>query len=224
MPDGFEAYYRSRGSQTRYNVRSRERRLGEHGRVRYEHASPEEAPRMLELAMALHARRWQGQHTSTVFSSSAAGRSFYRGSVPAAVRQGFADLAVLELDERVIASAIGFHHDQEFAYYMPAWEPVYQRYAPNSLLLVHLMQYAADRGATRFDFMLGDEPYKSQWATSQARVQTIIAAKPGATGRVWLLKTLALHSIKERARASARLRAIRRHGLSGLTRPIGRDS
>ena len=35
MPDGFDAYYRSRGSQSRYNVRSRERRLGEHGRVHY---------------------------------------------------------------------------------------------------------------------------------------------------------------------------------------------
>jgi CelD/BcsL family acetyltransferase involved in cellulose biosynthesis len=223
MPDGFESYYSSCGSQARYNVRSRQRRLSEHGQVHFEHASTDEAPRMLEEAMALHARRWQGQHTSTVFSSSSAGRSFYRGSIPSAIREGVADLAVLELDGRMIASAIGFHHDQEFAYYMPAWDPVYQRYAPSTLLLVHLMQYASDRGATRFDFMLGDEPYKAQWATSQARVQTVAAARPEAAGRIWMLKTLAHHAVRERARKSARLRAIRRHGLSALIRPIDGD-
>jgi CelD/BcsL family acetyltransferase involved in cellulose biosynthesis len=223
MPDGFDTYYRSRGSQTRYNVRSRERRLGEHGHVHYEHASADEAPRLLEDAMTLHARRWQGQHTSTVFSSSSAGRSFYRGSIPPAVRQGFADLALLKLDERVIASAIGFQHAHEFSYYMPAWDPVYQRYAPSTLLIVHLMQYASARGATRFDFMLGDEPYKAQWATSEARVHTLLAARSSPVGRVWLGKTLLVHSMKQRARASSRLRAIRRHGISAVLGFTDRD-
>jgi CelD/BcsL family acetyltransferase involved in cellulose biosynthesis len=223
MPNGFDAYYRSRGSQTRYNVRSRERRLGEHGRVHYEHASAEEAPRMLEEAMILHARRWQGQRTSTVFSSSPTGRSFYRGSIPSAVRQGFADLALLKLDERVIASAIGFHHAQEFSYYMPAWDPMYQRYAPSTLLIVHLMQHASARGSTRFDFMLGDEPYKAQWATSEARVHTVIANRTHPAGRVWRGKTLMQLALKERARASSRLRAIRRYGLSAVLGPTDRN-
>ena len=173
--------------------------------------------------MTLHARRWQGQHTSTVFSSSSTGRSFYRGSIPSAVRQGFADLSLLKLDERVIASAIGFHHAHEFSYYMPAWDPVYQRYAPSTLLIVHLMQYASARGATRFDFMLGDEPYKAQWATSDACVHTVIAARTNPAGRIWLGKTLMVHAIKERARASSRLRAIRRHGLSAVLGPTDRD-
>jgi CelD/BcsL family acetyltransferase involved in cellulose biosynthesis len=178
---------------------------------------------MLEEAMTLHARRWQGQHTSTVCSSSSTGRSFYRGSIPSAVRQGFADLALLKLDERVIASAIGFHHAHEFSYYMPAWDPVYQRYAPSTLLIVHLMQYASTRGATRFDFMLGDEPYKAQWATSDACVHTVIAARTNPAGRIWLGKTLMVHAMKERARASSRLRAIRRHGLSAVLGPTDRD-
>jgi CelD/BcsL family acetyltransferase involved in cellulose biosynthesis len=223
MPDGFDAYYRSRGSRARYNVRSRERRLGQYGTVRYEHLSADDAPRGLEDAMALHARRWHGQHTSTVFSSSAAGRAFYRASIPLAVQEGFADLAVLKLNDQVIASTIGFHHGPEYGYYMPAWHPAYQAYAPSTLLLVHLMEHASGRGAKMFDFMLGDEPYKAAWATSRARVHTIIAAAPGAVGQLWLVRTLARRAILERARGSARLRAIRRHGLAGVTRTIDQD-
>ena len=220
MPQGFDAYYRSRGSQARYNVRSRERRLGQHGVVRYEHASFQDAPRVVEEAIVLHSRRWQGQRTSTVFSSSAAGRAFYRASIPLAVQQRFGDLATLTLNGHVIASAIGFQIAEEYGYYLTAWHPGYHPYAPGTLLLVHLMENASRQGARRFDFMLGDEPYKTAWATDQRRVHTMIAARPSASGRLWLMTTLAYGAVRERARRSARLRQIRRHGLSGIGRGI----
>jgi CelD/BcsL family acetyltransferase involved in cellulose biosynthesis len=216
MPNGFDAYYRSRGSQARYNIRSRERRLRQHGTVRYEHPSADEAPRLVEEAIALHARRWHGQRTSTVFSSSALGRAFYRASIPAAIRNSYGDFAVLTLNDRVIASAVGLRHSNEYGYYLPAWHPGYPTYAPSTLLLVHLMEYASEKGATRFDFMLGDEPYKAAWATGQERVHTVVAARPGRTGRLWLIQTLGYHALKNRIRESTRLMAIRRHGLSAL--------
>jgi CelD/BcsL family acetyltransferase involved in cellulose biosynthesis len=129
----------------------------------------------------------------------------------------------LKLDEQVIASAIGFHQGPEYAYYLPAWNPVYERYAPSTLLLVHLMRYAWESGADTFDFMLGDEPYKAAWSTSQSRVHTVLAARPNAAGRLWLVERRTMHLMKERARASAHLKALRRHGLSALVRRIDRD-
>jgi CelD/BcsL family acetyltransferase involved in cellulose biosynthesis len=216
MSDGFAAYYRTRGSQARYNVRSRERRLRQHGSVHYEHVTAETAPRTLEDAIALHARRWQGQRTSTVFSSHNLGRAFYRASIPHAIRDGFGDLAVLRVNDRMIASAIGFQRADEYAYYLPAWHPGYHPYAPSTLLLVHLMEYAADHGAARFDFMLGDESYKSSWATGQDRVHTLIAARPDPRGRTWLLRMRAYHALKDSVRSSPRLMSVRRHGLSAI--------
>lgn len=220
MPDGFTAYYRSRGSRARYNVRSRERRLRQHGSVRYEHVSAEDAPRVLEDTIALHARRWQGQRTGTVFSSLSLGRAFYRASVPLAIQEGFGDLAVLKVNDRVIAAAIGFRRAGEYGYYLPAWHPGYHPYAPSTLLLAHLLEYAADNGARRFDFMLGDEPYKASWATGEDRVHTVIAARPDPAGRLWLFRRRAYHAVKERVRSSPRLMSLRRYGLSAIRHSV----
>jgi CelD/BcsL family acetyltransferase involved in cellulose biosynthesis len=222
MPDGFAAYYRSRSSQARYNVRSRERRLSQHGSVHYEHICAEKAPRVLEEAIALHARRWQGQRTGTVFSSLSLGRAFYRASVPLAIQEGFGDLAVLKVNDRVIATAIGLRRADEYGYYLPAWHPGYHQYAPSTLLLAHLLEYAADHGSRRFDFMLGDEPYKASWATGQDRVHTIIAARPDPAGRLWLLRRRAYHALKERVRSSTRLMSVRRYGLSAIRHSVSR--
>lgn len=219
MPDGFDAYFRTRSSRFRYNVRSRRRRLEALGPVRFEHATADQAPRVIEQAMHLHRRRWQGQRTGTVFSSSAAGRAFYRASLPAAVGHEFGDIAVMTVNGGMVACAIAFTHGREYLYYLPAWHPGYHAYAPSTILLAHLVEHAAERGATTFDFMLGDEPYKDAWATGRHDVQTLLAARPTTAGRAWLAARIAAHQLKARLRESERVMAVRRYGLGALVRP-----
>ncbi|MFN0073626.1 MAG: GNAT family N-acetyltransferase [Chloroflexota bacterium] len=224
MPNGFNAYYATRNAQTRYNVRSRERRLSQMGTLRYVHATAKDAPRLLEDAIDLHARRWQGQHTSTVFSAAPLGRAFYRATIPDSVRHEFGDIAALMINDRVIATSIGFVRGSRYAYYLPAWHPGYHPYAPSTLLLVHLMEFAADRGASTFDFMLGDEPYKATWATGQTRVHTLIAHKPTPAGQIWARGRLLAHALKNRVRSSPELMSLRRYGFGALGRVVSRTT
>ena len=155
----------------RYNLRSRLRRLEGQGAVGFRTVSRPSDVRWALVALAeLHARRWQGQHTSTIFSSSSAARRFYADACIQYAERGLLDLTLLELDGRPVAGSLGFVDRQTYYYYLPAFDPSLAALAPSSLLLAHLVERAYERGLSRFDFMLGDEPYKAELGGRQVEV------------------------------------------------------
>ena len=55
--------------------------------------------------------------------------------------------------------------------------------APSSLLLGHLVERAYSLGLKRFDFMLGDEPYKARWATEERQTVNLVVGAPTLRGQ-----------------------------------------
>ncbi len=166
--------------------------------------------------MELHARRWSGQHTSTIFSSCPAARAFYAEAVMRLAERGWAELATLELDGRLLAFSLCFLHDRTLYYYLPAFDPEYARYGPSTALLTYLIEAAFERGLRELDFMLGEEPYKKQWASGARGTSRLLIAAPGPTGLAALSAMYVYLAARERARGSALLRRVRRHGLTRL--------
>ena len=211
---GWPALLASRPRKLRYNLRSRGRRLEQEGAVRYRHATrPDEVGRALPWAVQLHARRWVGQRTSSLFSGSTAGRAFYREACLLLAEAGWLDLASLELDGRPIAFALCLLDGPRLYYYLPAFEPAFSRFGPSTLLLAHLLEDAAGRGLIELDFMLGDEPYKWQWASGARATVRVVVGAPGPLGRAALSVFSAYLAAREAARHSATIREARRRGL-----------
>ena len=209
----WDAYLRSRPGKFRYNLRSRLRRLGGLGEVTFRTVdSAEGVGEALVRLQRLHARRWLDQHTSTIFSSSARGRTFYLDACRRYAARRMLDLTLLEVGGRAVAGSVGFVDRDTYYYYLPAWDPDLAPYAPSSLLLAHLVERAYQRDLRRFDFMLGDEPYKAQWATEQRHTLRLVLGVPGSRG--WAAGALvAWHRLREQARRSPLLRRVRRYGL-----------
>src|SRR5205823_6441631 len=130
---------------------------------------------------------WRGQRTSTTFSSSESARRFYAEAARRMASRGWLDLSTLELDDRPLAFCLGFVYDRTYYYYLPAFDPDFARYGPSAALLAHLIERAYGLGLREVDFMLGDEPYKSQWATGGRTTCRLLLAAPGARGRAALL-------------------------------------
>jgi CelD/BcsL family acetyltransferase involved in cellulose biosynthesis len=217
----WDDYATSRPSKMRYNLRSRLRRLGQCGPVRFRTADTAGEVRMaLGELTRLHARRWAGQRTSTIFSSSLRARAFYAEVVQRYAASGLLDLTLLEVGDRVVAGSLGFVERGTFYYYLPAWEPELAIYAPSSLLLAHLIERAFAAGLERFDFMLGDEPYKAQWATEERHTVRLVIANRGVRGRAAFEALISWHGLRQRARASELLQHARRYGLA---RAVGRQ-
>jgi Acetyltransferase (GNAT) domain len=78
---------------------------------------------------------------------------------------GVAEVATLRVGDRTIAVHVGLRHEGRFSSWVPAYDAACGAYAPGRLLLEHLLQTSFERGDTEFDFLVGNEPYKWQYAT-----------------------------------------------------------
>jgi CelD/BcsL family acetyltransferase involved in cellulose biosynthesis len=213
---GYEA---SRPRKVRANLRARRRHLAAQGQLRYRHyASPIEVAEQLERAVEVHARRWRGQHTSTTFSSSKSGRRFYAAAAQGMAARGWLDFSTLELGGRLLAFCLGFIRHGKFYYYLPAFDPSFARYAPGTALVAHLIESAYARGLREFDFMLGDEPYKDQWATGRRTTKRLVLAAPGLRGAIALTAFRAYLGGREWARRTPSVQRARRYWLGRLVR------
>jgi CelD/BcsL family acetyltransferase involved in cellulose biosynthesis len=165
------------------------------------------------VVAALHARRWSDQYTSTIFSSSTAGQRFYAEACRRYQERGLLDLTLLEVDGHAVAGSIGFVDRGTYYYYLPAWDPALAALAPSSLLLAHLIERAYERGLHRFDFMLGEEPYKASWATGERRTVNVVLGSQTLRGQVAFAGLVGWQQARHHARSSELLQNVRRYGL-----------
>jgi CelD/BcsL family acetyltransferase involved in cellulose biosynthesis len=222
LSGGWPAYLRTRPGRFRYNLRSRLRRLGELGDVRFRQVnSADEVGPALAVLADLHARRWAGQHTSTIFSSSERARRFYAEACARYQDRGLLDLTLLEVGGRVVAGGLSFVDRGTFYYYLPAWDPDLATLAPSSLLLAHLVERACETGLQRFDFMLGEEPYKASWANEQRQTVNLVVAAPTVRGQAAFAGLVGWQRARNRARSSELLQHARRHWLGRAKGLIG---
>ncbi|HYU17086.1 MAG TPA: GNAT family N-acetyltransferase [Chloroflexota bacterium] len=215
----WDEYVRSLPGRFRYNLRSRLKRLSQLGEVRFRTVvGKDEAGAALDRLVCLHARRWRGQRTSTILSSSARGRAFYAEACRRYAGRGLIELTMLDLGGLPAAGSLGFVERGTYYHYLPAWEPSLAAFAPATLLLAHLIEQAYARGLRRFDFMLGDEPYKAQWATRSRQTVRLVVGNHGSRGRAAFQLVVGTHRLRRRARASPFLQRARRYGLTQAVR------
>ena len=132
------------------------------------------------------------------------------------------DLTLLEVDGKPVAGSLGFVDGDTYYYYLPAWEPELAPLAPSGLLLANLIERAYERGLRRFDFMLGDEPYKARWATEE-RADGQRDRRRADAARAGGVRDAGRHAAaRRRARSSPLLQRARRHWLGRAKQLIGR--
>lgn len=102
-------------------------------------------------------------------------------------------LSSLYAGERLVAVHVGVRHDGRFMSWIPAYDPELQKYSPGRILQHAMMEDSYRRGDTEFDFLIGDEPYKYEYAT-HVRVAGPVGTPP--------LKLRARRAVKSAARAA----------------------
>lgn len=172
-PQGF-------GSQ----LRKRTRRLArERGYSLLVHDRPDDVVRGLDALFALHRARWAARGGSDAIPSERVER-FHREAARALAERGFARLALLEIRGRPVAAGYGFARAGRFAYYQAGVDPAWMRLSAGTVLLGALLERAFDEGLEEFDFLHGEEPYKSIWADEARTTHALVAVAPSTRARV----------------------------------------
>jgi CelD/BcsL family acetyltransferase involved in cellulose biosynthesis len=177
----WEEFLASRSKKLRAQVRRQEQRLALEHEIRYRlTTAPEELQRDLDTLFSLHKSRWGSQSTS--FSRYEA---FHRDFAACAFDRGWLRLWFLEIDGQPRAAWYGFRFARIQSYYQAGRAPSWDRYSVGSVVLMHSIRDAFTDGMSEYRFLLGAEPYKYRFATSDPGLETIGIAR-GVASRVTL--------------------------------------
>ena len=118
----------------------------------------------LDEFFAQHRERWAATPYPSLFGDEAQ-QQFYRVLTTTAAEAGWLRFTLLEWQGRSIAFHFGFAYRGSFMWYKPTFAIDLARHSPGEVLLRQLLLAAIAEGAHTFDFGLGDEAFKSRFAT-----------------------------------------------------------
>lgn len=163
----WEEYYRDPvRKQMRENLDRKSRRFAELGEASLVWSSRDEFLHHLDAFFSMHERRSEQAGRPSKFSKPGY-REFYR-ALTEIVPEEWLACPVLKLGERVCAAHFGFAYNRKFYFVTPTFDPELEKYSPGKILLKEMIKRCFENPQLdEFDFLMGGETYKYQWATGE---------------------------------------------------------
>lgn len=178
----WESYLESLSRAHRYNLRRRLRNMEKLGDTHFELVqSEEQRSNAMQILIKLHGKRWRGRGSSGAFNSSAL-VSFHNELSRTALDQGWLKLYVLRLNEEPAAALYGFLYNRIFYFYQSGFNLDFYQHSVGLVAMGLAIKSAISEGAIIYDFLRGDESYKSLWANSCRELIRLELYPPGMRG------------------------------------------
>lgn len=150
----------------REQLKRRERQIQRNFKVEFKIASnDEEVETAISQLFALHRLRWAQLGQTGVFISPRV-QKFHREFAKQALKRNWLRLYWLTLDGVTAAAYYAFMIDNYSGFYTCGFHPSFSRYSVGKVLLAKVIDDAEREGAKVFDFMRGNETYKSDFGTT----------------------------------------------------------
>lgn len=175
LPDSWDAYLKCLSKSRRERVRQLHRRQFDTGRAVIHRAeTAADLTRGFDVLVELHQLRRNSLGEPGCFADPAF-ESFLREVADRFLELGRLRLQWVELEERPIAVQIDLAGGDTVYHYQSGIDPAMEKERPGWLGTSAALKWALDEGYAHFDFLRGDETYKSHWrgepvATFDARV------------------------------------------------------
>ena len=199
----WDQYLGARSRNFRSQVRRKMRGLDRGGEVRFRLTADEsEVAADVETLFRLHDERWSGRGGSS--SSTERSRAFHREFATAALAAGWLRLWSLEVDGEPVAAWYGWRLGDRYSYYQAGFSSRWADRSVGFVLLAHTIRAAIEEGACEYDLLLGEDEYKSRFATGERRVETMVASRGAAAavakleGALWRTRDRLAPSTQDR--------------------------
>jgi CelD/BcsL family acetyltransferase involved in cellulose biosynthesis len=176
-------YAERRSSATRRRDRTKRKKLGEYGAVRLvEPGEPDDIARTLETLIEQKSRLFAHMGVANMFARAGL-REFFLDLASDPATRDLVHVSRLEVGSSVAAVNLGLTFRGRYYYVLASYDDgELSRFGPGAAHLRELMQRAIARGFKTFDFTIGDERYKHEWADTSLALYDHAAA---ASVRGW---------------------------------------
>ena len=177
LGDSWEKFYRDkRSSATRRRDRAKLRHMSDFGEVRFlTAADADDMRRTLEALMTQKGRSLRRKGIADMFAAPGH-RAFFLDL--AARRPDLVHIGRVEIGSAWAAMNLGAMFGDCYYHVLACYdeEGGFARFGPGVLHLRELIAYAIGRRLKRFDFTIGDEPYKREWSDTELKLYDYVAA------------------------------------------------
>ncbi len=200
LPDSWDSYLMSLSKSRRERVRQLGRRQLDTGRAVLKIAeSVEDLNRGWFILLDLHQRRQQSLRRPGCFACPRF-RGFLREAAERFLQMGRLRLQWVELDGQPIAVEFDLDAGEEVFFFQSGMAPEMAAERPGWLGTIAALRRAQQEGYRSFDFLRGDESYKSHWRAEPIPLVDlrIVGPKPIARlqHRLWSIKNVCKRWIK----------------------------
>ena len=181
--DWEQFYGAKRSSATRRRDRTKLKRLGTLGEVKF--VNPEVSAELaltLDALMQQKGKSFARMGVPNIFERPGYA-AFFRELATAPRMRALVHLSRLDVGSTWAAVNLGLTFRDGYYHILASYDDgEVSRFGPGAAHLRELLRHAIARGLTRFDFTIGDEPYKREWCESEQRLYDYSAA---VTWRGW---------------------------------------
>jgi CelD/BcsL family acetyltransferase involved in cellulose biosynthesis len=209
-------YSAKRSSATRRRDRTKTKRLSEMGEVRFVTPEAADTPQTLDTLIHQKSRAFARMGVPDLFARPGH-VAFFR---EIAVSRDFVHISRLDVGATQAAVNLGLTFRDCYYHILASYDDgEVSRFGPGAAHLRELLHYAIDRGLARFDFTIGDEPYKRDWCDAEQKLYDHVSAATWR-GRPSALLSIAKRRVKREIKHNASLWAavVRVRATFGLLR------
>jgi CelD/BcsL family acetyltransferase involved in cellulose biosynthesis len=173
----WEAYYADkRSSATRRSDRKKQRRLSEHGEVKFlTSASRADVARTLDALIEQKTVSYAKLGVDNMFERPGY-RDFFLDVATGAQSARLTHLSCIQVGNVIAAANFGLVFRGNYNYLLAGYDDgELARFGPGSIQLLEIMRYAIEQGIKVFDFTIGDEPYKREWCDTELHLYDYVA-------------------------------------------------
>lgn len=184
----WEAFYSAkRSSATRRRDRTKVKKLGDLGEVRFVTPQAADADATLDTLIDQKSRAFARMGVPDLFARAGHVAFFHE----IAASRDLVHISRLDVGATQAAVNLGLTFRGCYYHILASYDDgEVSRFGPGAAHLRELLRYAVEHGMPRFDFTIGDEPYKRDWCDAeQALYDHVAAATVRGAPFVWLSAT-----------------------------------
>lgn len=157
----FDDYWSARSKSLRQNVRRDRQKAESRGRLEFQISSDADAESM-EALIRLHAARWQSAGEPGMIAANRSAE-FLKDVSTEFARGGMLRMFTLRFDGQIAALILAFVYANRIFNYITAFDPEHEALGLGRTLLFEALRYSFENGYEAWDFLRGEEPYKTWW-------------------------------------------------------------
>jgi CelD/BcsL family acetyltransferase involved in cellulose biosynthesis len=170
--EDWDAYYRTRGKNTKSDLRRRRRRLDETGTVTVATiADPDELEEFVTWVYETKVSALESVDGHTGWFTTAEHLKFLTAAASRGLVSGVTAATALKVDDQIVAGKLDLDYKNGKTLLITTYNPKWSRYSPGQLLYQKSIQESFADGKSKIDFRIGHEAHKERWTNANGMVR-----------------------------------------------------